>query len=186
MSGLSSDQGPSGDKLPVPIYVDPETGVWSVDGLPMILIPRHYWAQMMQEVEAGLGLEEAAKLYFSGTYKAAYFWCEKEAETHGLSGVDVFTHYMTRMSQRGHGRITVEEIEPAEGAARLRIENSAIALAYGFGVGRNVCHFFNGAFCGGMEFAAADTGRSMKVESSELQCLANGAGHCVFQISRSP
>ena len=59
------------DQLPVPVNVDPETGIWSVDGLPMILIPRHYWAQMMQEVEAKLGLEEAGQIYFSGTYKGS-------------------------------------------------------------------------------------------------------------------
>ena len=173
------------DQLPVLVNVDPNTGIWSVDGLPMILIPRHYWAQIMQEVEANLGLEAAAQLYFSGTYKAAYFWCEQEADTHGLSGVDVFTHYMKRMSQRGHGRITIEQIEPLAGTARLHIQNSAVALAYGADAGRSVCHFFNGAFCGGMEFVAAHAGRSMKITSSELQCLANGADHCVFQVSQS-
>ena len=172
------------DQLPVPIDVDPKTGIWSVDGLPMILIPRHYWAQIMQEVEAKLGLEETSQLYFSGTYKAAYFWCEQEASTHNLSGVDVFSHYMKRMSQRGHGRITIEQIEPLAGTALLHIENSAVALAYGSDFGRNVCHFFNGAFCGGLEFVAAQAGRSMKLESSELQCQANGSEYCVFKVSQ--
>ena len=38
--------------LPVPVVVDPETAEWSVDGFPMLLIPRHYWVQIMAEVEA--------------------------------------------------------------------------------------------------------------------------------------
>ena len=147
----------------------------------MILIPRHYWAQMMQEVEDKLGLEEAGQIYFSGTYKAAYFWCEKEADTHGLSGVDVFTHYMNRMSQRGHGRITVDQIEPSAGSALLHIENSSIALAYGPGAGRNVCHFFNGAFCGGMEYVTTHAGQSMKVTSTEVRCLSQRRQSLRFQ-----
>jgi predicted hydrocarbon binding protein len=171
------------DDLPVPVVVDPDTGIWSVDGLPVALIPRHYWAQIMQEVEAKIGNEEAQKLYFDGTYKAAYFWCEKEAVTHGISGVEVFFHYMKRMSQRGWGQFTVEEIDSAAGTARIRVDHCATALAYGEGVGRNVCHSLNGAFCGGMEYVAADAGRSILLRSRETQCAANGANHCLFEVA---
>ena len=92
---------------------------------------------------------------------------------------------MNRMSQRGHGRITVDEIEPSVGRVSLHIDNSSIALAYGPDAGRNVCHFFNGAFCGGMEFVATHAGQSMKLTSTEVECLANGADHCVFKVSKS-
>lgn len=27
----------------VPIEVDPVTGVWRTDGLPMVYLPRHFW-----------------------------------------------------------------------------------------------------------------------------------------------
>lgn len=171
------------EDLPVPVVVDPDTGIWSVDGLPVVLIPRHYWAQIMQEVEARMGNEDAQKLYYDGTHKAASFWCEKEAVTHGISGVEVFSHYLKRMSQRGWGQFTVEAIDSAAGTARIRVDHSAIALAYGDGVGRNVCHSFNGAFCGGMEYVAADAGRPMQLQSHETHCAANGADRCLFEVA---
>lgn len=171
------------EQLPVPVEVDADTGIWSVDGLPVILIPRHYWAQIMQEVEAKLGLDAAAELYFTGTYKAAYFWCEKEAQTHGLAGMDVFAHYLKRMSQRGWGRFELERVDPAAGTARVLVHHSATALAYGADFGRSVCHSYNGAFCGGMEYVAAEAGAPMRLASRELRCAAAGAPHCVFEVS---
>ena len=170
-------------RLPVPVEVDADSGVWSVDGLPVILIPRHYWVQIMQEVEAKVGLDAASDLYFTGTYKAAYYWCETEAETHGLSGVDVFSHYLKRMSQRGWGQFAVERIDPAAGTAQLLVHHSATALAYGPKFGRSVCHGFNGAFCGGMEYVAAHAGAPMKLSSRETECAADGARHCVFEVT---
>jgi predicted hydrocarbon binding protein len=154
-----------------------------IDGLPMLLLPRHYWAQIMQEVEAKIGVEAAATLYHGGTYKAAYFWCEKEAVTHGISGVEVFNHYMKRMSERGWGKFTVEAIDPLAGTGRIRLDNSATALAYGKETGRNVCHSFNGALCGSMEYVAADAGQPILLQSREIQCAANGADHCLFEVA---
>lgn len=169
--------------LPVPVVVDDDTGEWSVDGLPMILLPRLFWVQIMQDVEARLGLADAAKLYFDSTYKSAYFWCEKEADTHGFTGEMVFAHYLTRMSQRGWGKLSVEGLNAVSGNAQLRIDHSAIAQAYGPETGRNVCHMFNGAFCGGMEYIAANAGRPLKLVSRETRCTANGADHCQFEVA---
>ena len=39
------------EQLPVPIRVDPETGEWSVDGVPMILVTRHVFVNDQRAVE---------------------------------------------------------------------------------------------------------------------------------------
>ena len=38
----------------VPIDVDPETGIWRTDGLPMIYLPRHFLVNNHLAVEAAL------------------------------------------------------------------------------------------------------------------------------------
>ena len=39
----------------VPIDVDPETGIWRTDGLPMIYLPRHFLVNNHVAVEEALG-----------------------------------------------------------------------------------------------------------------------------------
>ena len=39
----------------VPIDVDPETGIWRTDGLPMIYLPRHFLVNMLKGIEAAIG-----------------------------------------------------------------------------------------------------------------------------------
>ena len=41
----------------VPIEVDDASGVWSVDGMPMILVPRHFFVNNHLAIEAALGAE---------------------------------------------------------------------------------------------------------------------------------
>ena len=168
--------------LPVPVVIDPETAEWSVDGFPMLLIPRHYWVQIMSEIEGRIGVAAAESLYFEGTYKAAYVWCETEAVTHGLTGIEVFAHYLKRMTERGWGKLGIEAVDAEAGTARIRLEHSAVGLGHGADAGRNVCHQFNGAFCGAMEFVAAAAGRTLDLESREVACIANGAEQCRFEV----
>ena len=92
----------------VPIAVDEATGEWTVDGVPMILVPRHFFLNNHHAVESALGVDSYSKILFAAGHKSAYVWCEKEAKTHGLKGVEVFHHYMKRLSQRGWGQFTVE------------------------------------------------------------------------------
>ncbi len=169
-------------QLPVDVVVDAETGVWSVDGIPMILVPRHFRVAIHRETENKFGIEGNARVLFDAGYWAAYYWCEKEAGTHGLSGAAVFEHYMKRLSQRGWGQIAIENLDAAAGRARLRIDNSVFVAEFGRDAGRSVCYMFEGAFCGGMEFAAADAGNPVKVTARESRCAADGADHCVFEV----
>lgn len=170
-------------ELPVPVQVDPATGVWSVDGEPVVLVPRHFLVFIQMETEKRFGVEEAKAVLYETTTKAARLWCEREARTHGLSGADVFRHYMKRISQRGLGRITIEAIDPAAGRAEVRIENSVYVAEYGRSVGRNVCYTFASSMVGGMEYIAHAAGDPRKFRAEEVQCAANGADHCQFVVS---
>ena len=87
----------------MPIDVDDETGVWTTDALPMLYVPRHFFVNNHRAIEDEIGPERYAEILYQAGYKSAYYWCEKEAALHGISGADVFEHYMKRLSQRGWG-----------------------------------------------------------------------------------
>jgi predicted hydrocarbon binding protein len=165
----------------IPIDVDPATGVWTTDNLPMIYVPRHFFVNNHTAVEEALGREAYGRILYEAGYKSARQWCEKEARTHGLGGLDVFRHYMKRLSQRGWGRFAVEDLDSRTGAARVRVDHSVFVCHHGT-VGRRVCYMFAGWFPGALEWAGRDLGKSWKLACTERQCAAeSGHDHCVFE-----
>jgi predicted hydrocarbon binding protein len=165
----------------LPIEVDDATGVWRVDGMPMILVPRHFFVDNHLAIEGALGSAKYAGLLFEAGHRSAYVWCEQEARTHGLRGVEVFHHYMKRLSQRGWGQFTVDSVEPATGLARVAVANSAFVLAHS-GAPRRTCYMFRGWFAGALEFVGTLVGKRVKVASEEIQCAAEGRhDRCVFE-----
>lgn len=174
----------------VPIEVDDASGVWSVDGLPMILVPRHFFINNHVATEAALGGARYADLLFHAGHRSAYAWCEHEARAHGLKGGDVFHHYMRRLSQRGWGRFAVESVAPAAGRARISVVNSVFVLAQavsGEPVPRSTCYMFRGWFAGALEFVCTQLGQRLALASEEIQCAAAGQhNRCVFETSPAP
>ena len=81
-------------KPEVPIDVNASTGVWETDGLPMLYVPRHFFINNHVELEQALGRDKYAGLLFNSGFQSAYSWCEHESTRHGLTGMEVFHHYM--------------------------------------------------------------------------------------------
>lgn len=169
----------------VPIEVDVQTGVWSVDALPMILVPCHFFLNNHAEIEAALGVGRYAEILFRAGHKSAWTWCEREAATHGLAGVAVFHHYMKRLSQRGWGRFSVQAVDAAAGTARIRIDHSAFVLGMpaNTDAGRKLCYMFRGWFPGALEYVGSVLGTRRALAAEELRCAGGGAhDHCVFEV----
>ena len=176
----------------VPIEVDDASGVWSVDGMPMILVPRHFFVRNHLAIEAGLGTAKYSELLFEAGHRSAYTWCERETRTHGLKDAEVFHHYMRRLSQRGWGQFTVESLEPATGRARVSVANSVFVLAQTVPgpngtTPRRTCYMFRGWFAGALEFVGALLGKRLELASEEVQCAAQGLhDRCVFETAPKP
>jgi hypothetical protein len=102
----------------VPIEVDPESGIWRTDGLPMLYLPRHFLVNNHRAVEQALGREAYRAILREATETSAIHWCRSEAETHGLSPEATFRHYFLRLSQRGWGQFSVDSLETLGGAVR--------------------------------------------------------------------
>ena len=171
-------------KPEVPIDVDAQTGVWTVDAMPMILVPRHFFLNNHAAIEEALGAQAYAELLFRAGHRSAYAWCERESATHGLDGAAVFHHYMKRLSQRGWGRFEVQAVDAAAGTARIRIDHSAFVEGTpADGAGRKLCYMFRGWFPGSLEYVGAGYGRRRPLTADEMQCAGDGVhDHCLFEV----
>ena len=167
----------------MPIEVNDDTGVWTTDALPMLYVPRHFFINNHMGIEEELGAEVYAQVLYKAGYKSAYYWCEKEAECHGISGVDVFEHYMNRLSQRGWGIFTTQSIDLEAGTCTVRLDHSAFVLQMGQ-VNRKVDYMFTGWFAGAMDQIAQSLGYKVKTQAVQTQCAAEeGIEFGLFEVT---
>jgi predicted hydrocarbon binding protein len=165
------------------IQVDAVTGEWRVDGMPMILVPRHFLVNNHVAVEVAVGQSAYAKHLHAAGYKSAWQWCEKEAAHHGLSGVAVFHHYMQRLSQRGWAQFDVEAIDAPAGTARVRARHSVFVSEAGPNAGRKTCYMFEGWLVGALEYVRHAQHLSGSLVAQETICAADGGvDGCVFEV----
>ncbi len=167
----------------VPIEVDPDTGIWRTDGLPMIYLPRHFLVNLQQSIEAAIGAEGYRAILYASSDLSALQWCRAESTTHGLSAVDTFRHYLNRLSQRGYGRMEITALDEKAGRAEVIVRHSAFALGYGPETGRPVCYTFEGSFAGGMRHILEAAGRPGTPVCREVACVAAGHPECRFELT---
>jgi predicted hydrocarbon binding protein len=171
-------------KPQVDIQVDDATGRWSVDALPMILVPQHFYLNNHYAVEAALGAEKLEEVLRPAGHRSAYIWCEKEAAHHGMSGIEVFHHYMRRITQRGWGQFEVLDVAPEAGTAHVRLRNSAMVDEAHRHSGRKVCYMYAAWLEGSLEYVAASAGRKQVLKAHEVYCQAEGVhDHCLFEVT---
>lgn len=170
-------------KPEIDVEVDEVTGWWKVDALPMILVPQHFFVNNHKAVEAALGVAAYRKVLDPAGHRSAWYWCEHEAQHHGLAPEDTVRHYLKRLSQRGWGMFSVLELDAAAGHARVRLDHSSFVNQYGRDAGRRVDYMFCGWLEGAVEYAADALGRPRKVRAEEVQCAAEGEhDHCLFRV----
>lgn len=166
------------------IEVDEDTGEWRVDGMPMILVPRHFLVNNHVASERAMGIEAYAKHLHDAGYKSAWQWCEKEAARHGLAGIEVFHHYLKRLSQRGWAQFHVESVDAATGHARVHLHHSVFVSEFGQSAGRKVCYMFLGWMVGALEYVAHAAGKPLKLQAAEAACESDGAHDgCVLEVT---
>ena len=171
----------------VPIDVDPETGIWRTNGLPMLYLPRHFLVNNHIAVEEALGLEAYREILRAATDKSALHWCRAEAKTHGLAPEATFRHYFKRLSQRGWGRFAVEALDAATRRGRISVSNSVFALEDGGNAETPVCYMFEGFMTGAFRFLLEGGGAAQASPGAmfcrETQCAATGGHrHCLFEF----
>ena len=171
----------------VPIDVDPDTGIWRTDGLPMIYLPRHFLVNNHVAVEEALGRDAYRAILHEATEKSAIHWCRAESKTHGLTAEATFHHYFKRLSQRGWGQFSVDRLEASgHGAGTISLHNSVFALEL-HGRGQPpLCYMFEGFVTGAFSFLMGASGvgqEPISVSCRESSCAGDGAhSHCEFEF----
>jgi predicted hydrocarbon binding protein len=167
----------------VPIEVDPATGIWRTDGLPMVYLPRHFLVNNHRAVEEALGLEAYRGILRVATAKSAIQWCRAEARTHGLAAEATFRHYFKRLSQRGWGQFSIDELDPERRQGRISLRHSVFVLERPAGAERPVCYMFEGFMTGAFRFLLEGSATPVETECREIQCAAQGGhDHCRFEF----
>ena len=177
----------------VPIDVDPASGIWRTDGLPMIYLPRHFLVNNHTAVEEALGREAYRAILQAATEKSAIHWCRTEAKTHGLAAEATFRHYFKRLSQRGWGQFSVDVLDAAGGRGEINLRNSVFALeARGTARAKSqqpLCYMFEGFISGAFRFLLEESERlpfsvENRIACRESRCAAEAeASHCSFEFS---
>ncbi len=166
----------------VPIEVDAETGVWRTDGLAMLYLPRHFFINNHAAVEQALGRAAYAELLYEAGRRSAYQWCEQQAATHALGGIDVFQLYLRRLSERGWGQFDGSRIDPESRLGTVRVRHSCFVEHAGPAVGKR-CYMFAGWPAGALEWVGRDLGLDdIERRAEEVQCAADGDPVCVFAV----
>lgn len=170
-------------KPAIDIGVDDETGRWYVDSLPMMLVPQHFFLNNHFAVEAALGPGRLAEVLRPAGALSAHHWCGKEAAFHGLSGPDVFRHYMRRLSQRGWAQFTVLSLDPEAGTAEIRVDHSIFVTGKRPEARGKLCYMFASWFEGALDYVTESAGHPRPVEAHEVHCAAEGGhDHCLFAV----
>ncbi len=165
----------------VPISVDPATGAWTTDGMPMLYVPRHFLMGLLRTVREALGEDAAQRQFYASCHDAAYRWCEMEARHTGLAGMAVFHRYMRRLSERGWGLFDGAGIDPATGTGLVLLRHSAFVADAGTAGGK-ACGFCAGWAPGALAWVAASEGRNWRLTGREQRCAAEGFAHCELAV----
>jgi predicted hydrocarbon binding protein len=165
----------------VDISVDPDTGAWSTDGMPMLYVPRHFLMGLLRNVREALGDEAAQRQFYTSCHEAAYRWCEMEARSTGLTGMPVFHHYMRRLSERGWGLFDGRGIDATTGTGRVLLRHSAFVAEAGRQGGK-ACGFCAGWAPGALSWVADTEKRGWRLTGRELRCAAEGNAACELVV----
>jgi Domain of unknown function (DUF5943) len=171
----------------VPIDVDQHTGVWTTNGMPMIYLPRHFYLNHLDAFQKAMGQERFNAVLDEAGARSAREWCMSEAATHRLRGLDVFQHYMRRISQRGWGQFSILSMDEKTGEGVVRLDHSVFVLhKRQTKTTQLVCGAFSSWFVGALEWAGRDLGRLWSLTAAETRCAAmKEHDHCLFEIGTS-
>jgi hypothetical protein len=169
----------------IAIEVEPETGIWRTDGVPMIYLPRHFLVNNHKAMEAALGREPYAAIIRQATDKSAFDWCTIQSQRETAPAEDIFGLYFTRLSQRGWGRFSIELLDKHNGAARLKLEHSVFVLEEHQKSAQMLCYMFEGFLAGAMRFLLGDQQEGATFQCHEVRCAGQGPNaFCCFEVKR--
>ena len=102
------------------------TGSLSLNGLQMVLMPRHFFRYILREVHKAVTPEVFRKIYWQAGYDGAVSFCESFQRNHGCSAQQAVEGYLEEMSIRGWGNFSIQALNAQEGTMEVLLTNSTL------------------------------------------------------------
>jgi hypothetical protein len=103
------------------------TGSLTVNGLPMVLMPRHFFRYIMREVHKAVSPEVFRKIYWQAGFDGAIAFCDSYQKSHGCTPLEAVRGYLDEMSIRGWGHFSIQSVDPQAGTMEVLLRNSSLA-----------------------------------------------------------
>jgi predicted hydrocarbon binding protein len=162
-----------------------EDGSLTLDDIPMILMPRWFFAAILRQVEEIAGREAAERIFYAAGCEGADKWVRAHMEKMGLSGKAVMAQYLGSAGRRGWGRFEILEFAENEGRGRFRLHHSAVAEETG-NTGSLTCIHLPGSVAGAFQAILDCQGIDLKVHGREIKCRSRGDDFCEFAVEPAP
>ena len=161
------------------------TGSVSLNGLPMVLMPRHFFRYIMREVHKAVGAETFRKIYWQAGFDGAVSFCEAYQSSHDCSPIEAVQGYLDEMSIRGWGHFSIQSLDPHSGCMEVLLSNSALAADGDIPSGNQA---WEGAMLGSMSFLRRKLKTSAASESrvQAREVPGEKPGQMDFYISVTP
>lgn len=101
-------------------------GDLSLHGLPMVLMPRHFFRYILREVHKAVSPEVFRKIYWQAGYDGAVSFCQAFQKSHNCTPREAVQGYLHEMSIRGWGHFYIQSLDPEKGTMEVLLENSAL------------------------------------------------------------
>jgi Domain of unknown function (DUF5943) len=165
------------------------TGSLSLNGLQMVLMPRHFFRYIMREVHKAVTPVVFRKIYWQAGYDGAVSFCDSFQRNHGCSAQQAVEGYLGEMSIRGWGSFSIQALNPQEGTMEVLLTNSALVAESSIPSGIPSGNLaWEGAMLGAMAFLQKTLSGpytpGTQVEGREIP--GRDGGPAAFQISVTP
>jgi Domain of unknown function (DUF5943) len=181
---LGSDGNIKFQELLDNLRLSPAGGL-SLNGLPMVLMPLHFFRYILREVRDAVSAETFSDIYWQAGYDGAIGFCEAFEKSHSCTPQEAVRGYLEEMSLRGWGLFSIQSMEPEKGTMEVLLRNSALASGGGIPSGNLA---WEGAMVGAMAYLqtklAGTLSPSLHARGLEGRC--RNAGAVDFTISVMP
>jgi hypothetical protein len=157
-------------------------GELSLRGLPMLLMPRHFFRYILREVNKVAGHDALFKIYRQAGYDGAISFCEAFQKSHKCTPKQAVQGYLDEMNLRGWGQFSIQELDAATGTMEVLLRNSALRTEEDIPSGNFV---WEGAMLGAMVFLQKQLSESYAADATVLGFDVPGQGDFKITITRA-
>lgn len=125
MQAMTNTRKPTFEQLKSKLQLDAE-GRLTLNGLPMILMPRHFFRYIMRDVKKIVGQKTFEQMCRKAGYDGAATFCKAFQKSHGCSAKEALIGYLNEMSLRGWGQFKIQRVDEISGEAEVLLANSAL------------------------------------------------------------